>query len=252
MKRSRSVWERKPVSAVLLIFAALIAVSIVCRVVFYRFEYDAQYYPVDYGRFNYFSYFTIQSNLLVMLYCFFSALAVFGVRRMQWIRHPGFGLFVTTYILITGAVYCSGFPMGLTPPLVWDTPYHCMLNSFQILHHMIMPPVMLIFWLLQGREPPLRARLLPAVGLYPLVYSLISIARGVWIKPTFFAYPFYNPEFLVNTVFPGKNAAISTGYLIMLPLLFFGIGLFILVAAILFIIHQTQCKKRGANSDVQK
>ncbi|MBQ6266721.1 MAG: Pr6Pr family membrane protein [Clostridia bacterium] len=249
MNRSRSVWEKNPVGVILLFFAVLIAASVVCRVIFYRFEYDAQYYPVDYGRFNYFSYFTIQSNLMVMLYCFFAALAIFGVRRVQWIRKPGFGLFVTTYILITGAVYCSGFPMGLTPPLVWDTAYHCMLNSFQILHHMIMPPVMLFFWLLQGTEPPLRARLLPAVGIYPFIYSLLCIARGAFVKPTFYTYPFYNPGFLVDTVFPGKSVSPLMGYVIMLPLLIVGIGLFILVAAILFAIHNAQCKRRGGQSN---
>lgn len=247
MKAKTSVWQRKGVAAVLLIFAVLIAISVVTRVIFYRFEFNEKYTPIDYGRFNYFSYFTIQSNLMVMLYCLFSALSIFGVRRLRWVRKPAVGLFITTYILITGAVYCSGFPMGLTPPLVWDTPYHIMLNSYQVLHHMIMPPAMLIFWLLQGTEPPLKRCVLPAIGIYPLVYSLFSIARGAFLKPTFFAYPFYNPQFLIDTVFPGKSVPVVWGYAIMLPLLCFGIGLFIAVAAILFLIHQAQCKRRGGN-----
>jgi hypothetical protein len=44
-----------------------------------------------------------------------------------------------------------------------------------------------------------------------------------------------------------KNREISFiwGYVVMLPLLVFGIGVFIAVAAVLFAVHNRQNKKRG-------
>ena len=245
MKGSKSVWERRQTGVFLMILGCLLILSVILRVSFYRFEYDPKFATTDYGRFNYFSYFTVQSNLAAAIYCVLAALSVFGVKKLKFIQHPKAGLFITTYVLIAGIVYCSGFPMKLTPPLVWDTAYHRLLNSTQVLHHMINPVALLIFWFRQGNEPAIEKSVLPKTGIYPLVYSLFCIFRGAFLKPTFYAYPFYNPYFITGVISKNREISFIWGYVVMLPLLVFGIGVFIAVAAVLFAVHNRQNKKRG-------
>ncbi len=244
----KNVWNNKRFGAVLLFFSAVILASFILRIIFYRFEFDPKYYPVDYGRFNYFSYFTIQSNFFICVYYFLSAVSIF-TGRCAGIRRAQVGLIATTYILITGAVYCSGFPMGLTPPFVWDTPYHTMLNCIQVLHHVIIPLLTLAFWLMQSNPPAIRLSFLPVIGIYPFVYSVFCILRGAFIKPAFYAYPFYNPYFIADTIAKGKEIPIVWGYVTMLPLMIVGIGLFILVAFILLKIHNRQVKAKENSSN---
>ncbi|MBQ6264740.1 MAG: Pr6Pr family membrane protein [Clostridia bacterium] len=246
MKEKGSVWQKKSTGVFLMILGCLLLLSIILRVSFYRFEYNEKFTTVDYGRFNYFSYFTVQSNLAAAVYCVLAALSVFGVKKLKPVQKPAAGLFITTYVIIAGIVYCSGFPMGLTPPLAWDTAYHRLINSTQVLHHMINPVALLVFWLRQGSEPRLSKRVLPAVGIYPFVYSLFCIVRGAFFKPVFYAYPFYNPYFILDVIAKGKDVSFIWGYVTMLPLLVFGISVFVCMAAVLLFVHNRQAKKYTA------
>lgn len=243
MKSSDSVWQKKSTGVFLMILGCLLFLSVILRVSFYRFEYNEKFTAVDYGRFNYFSYFTVQSNLAAAIYCVLAALSVLGVGKLKPVQKPAVGLFITTYVIIAGIVYCSGFPMGLTPPLVWDTAYHRLLNSTQVLHHMINPAALLILWLRQGSEPKIPKRVLPAVGIYPFVYSIFCIVRGAFFKPTFYAYPFYNPYFILDVIAKDKDVSFIWGYVTMLPLLVFGISVFIGMAAVLLAVHNRQAEK---------
>ena len=244
-RNDSSVWQKKSTGAFLMILGCLLILSVILRVSFYRFEYNEKFTTVDYGRFNYLSYFTVQSNLFAAFYCVLAALSVFGVKKLKSLQKPAVGLFVTTYVIIAGIVYCSGFPMGLTPPLVWDTAYHRLLNSTQVLHHMVNPVALLVFWLKQGTEPVIKKRILPAVGIYPFVYSLFCIVRGAFFKPTFYAYPFYNPYFILDVIAKNKDVSPVWGYAAMLPLLIFGISVFICMAAVLLAVHNRQAKNNS-------
>ena len=124
------------------LFSVLI---IVHRLVHYVYEFDPKYSPIDYGRFNILSFFTVQSNIFVCFYLLVTAFAVFGNVRAQKIAFsPMLGALVTTYILITGVVYCCGIPLAFTTPYQWDTPTHSMLGFIQVYHHMIIPPLMVL------------------------------------------------------------------------------------------------------------
>lgn len=245
--KNPSVWSKKSTGVFLLVLGCLLILSVILRVSFYRFEYNEKFTAVDYGRFNYFSYFTVQSNTAAAVYCILAALSVFGVKSLKRVQNPAVGLFITTYVIIAGVVYCSGFPMGLTPPLVWDTAYHRLLNSTQVLHHMVNPVALLVFWLRQGSEPAVPKRVLPVVGIYPFVYSVFCIIRGALFKPVFYAYPFYNPHFILDVIAKNKDVGLIWGYVTMLPLLVFGISVFIAMAAVLLAVHNRQTKddKRG-------
>ena len=240
---ARSLMKNKLFGVLLLLVGLFALALIVLRVCCYEFEYDPQYYPVDYGRFNFFSYFTVQSNLYVCFYLFCLAFAVFGNNKAKKMAfNPIVRLTVTTYIIVTGAVYCSGIPMGMTPPLYWDGFQHIMLSTVQVFHHMIMPPFMLILFLIPPTSKQIEKKKIPIVGIYPFVYSLFSIARGALTSKHFFAYPFYRPEFFWNLFFKSKEMNMLSAYLFMLPMLIMGIGVFLLLALILTVIYNRICK----------
>lgn len=227
----------------LLVFTGVCAFAlIVLRVVFYQFKFDPQYYPVDYGRFNFFSFFTVQSNLYVCFYLVCLGCAVFGAGRAQKIAfHPMVRLTVTTYILVTGMVYCGGIPMKMTPPLYWTDFYQSLLSVVQIVHHVVMPCLMLVLFLLPPTNQRIRLRALPLVGVYPLVYSLVSIVRGAVSDPQFYPYPFYRPDFFWTMFFGSRPLQPVQAYLLMLPMLLCGVGVFVLLALVLSLIHNRLC-----------
>lgn len=223
------------------IFGVLV---IIHRLSFYVYEYDPQFSPIDYGKFNILSYFTVQSNIFVCIYLISYALAVFGSERAAKLAfNPVIGALVTTYIIVTGAVYCCGIPLGFTPPFKWDSAAHSMSSFIQVYHHMIVPPLMVILWFFPATEKKIKRSLLPLFGIYPLVYSLFSIVRGAVSDPQFFAYPFYNPGFVYGLFHHGAQGEGIMGYVLMLPLLVAGIGLFIAVGAIVILINDKMRKK---------
>lgn len=224
--------SNKILASVMLIFAVFGFLIVIHRLSYYVFEYDAEFSPVDYGKFNILSFFTVQSNIFAYIYLFFASLAVFGVKSAKrFAFNPTVGLFVTTYIIIAGAVYCIGIPMGFTPPFKWDSAAHSMSSFIQIYYHMIMPPFMLALWLfpLTDRRLPLRKAWL--AGIYPLLYSLFSIVRGAVSPLHFYPYPFYRPEFIIELFFGKAEYDTAQAYLL-LPAL---TALLLLVGILLFI-----------------
>ncbi|MCR4563856.1 MAG: Pr6Pr family membrane protein [Clostridiales bacterium] len=241
---ARPLMKNKPFGAFLLLTGIIGFAIIVMRIVCYEFEFVPGYYEVDYGRFNFFSYFTVQSNIYVSFYLVCLALAVFGNERAKKIAfNPMVRLTVTTYILVTGAVYCGGIPMKMTPPLYWDNFQHIMLGTVQVFHHMIMPPFMLILFLIPPTQERIRKRKLWIVAVYPFVYSVFSIIRGAVSNPEFYPYPFYRPEFFWNIFLKGREMNAAAAYLLMLPMLLMGMGVFILIAFVLTLIYNKICKK---------
>ena len=242
--KTRSLMKNKLFGIFMLLMGLIGAAIIIMRVVCYEFEYVPGYYEVDYGRFNFFSFFTVQSNIYVSFYLICLSLAVFGNERAKKLAfNPMVRLTVTTYILVTGMVYCGGIPMKMTPPLYWDNFQHAMLGTVQVFHHMIMPPFMLILFFIPPTDEKIKKRKLPIVGIYPFVYSVFSIIRGALSNPEFYPYPFYRPEFFWNMFFKGQELKPVSAYLLMLPMLLIGISIFVLLALVLTVIHNKICRK---------
>ncbi|MDE6125045.1 MAG: Pr6Pr family membrane protein [Eubacterium sp.] len=239
--RDNSLYTKKWFGALLLIIGIFGVFVILHRLAHYVYEYDAQYTPIDYGRFNILSYFTVQSNIFVCFYLLTMAAAVFGNKKAQKIAfNPLLGVMVTTYIVITGVVYCCGIPLGFTPPYKWDNPTHSMLSFIQVFHHMIIPPLMFILWVVPATDKKLDCKKVWLVGIYPLVYSIFSIVRGALFNPTFYPYPFYQPNFFWEMLFGDKPIHLVQAYFLMLPVLIVGIMLFILVAFIMVLIYNVR------------
>lgn len=239
----KSTLADNPLYGVLLLIMGVFGVLVIIhRLSYYVFEYDPEFSPIDYGRFNILSYFTVQSNIFVCIYLIAGGLAAFGNEKAAKLAHsPTVGALVTTYIIVTGLVYCCGIPLGFTPPFKWDNPTHSMSSFIQVFHHMIVPPFMVVLWFfpLNNRQCSKKYLL---YGIYPLVYSLFSIVRGAVSDPAFFAYPFYNPTFVASLFLGDREAAPWVGYLLMLPLLVVGIGLFIAVARLVILIRDKRIK----------
>ncbi len=234
---------KKAAGIVLLVLAAFGFAVFIYRLSYYVYEYDPQYSPVDYGKFNILSYFTVQSNFAAYVYFTFAGLGLLGVKKAQRIGFsPTFGALVTLYVLVAGITYCAGFPLGLTPPFHWDNAYRRMSAVIQIYYHMVMPVAVLALWAFPLSKKKLGAKCVLLSGVYPLVYSVFSMIRGRLTDPTYYPYPFYDPDFVWQTVMKEKPLNLFGAYALIGVLLVFGIALFMGLCLLLVRFHNRRVK----------
>ena len=247
-----SVTKNKAVGVILSATALFGFAVFVYRLCCYVYEYDAQYYPVDYGRFNILSYFTVQSNFFAYVYFLFAGLAILGVKKAERIGfHSGFGTLVTLYVLVAGAVYCGGIPFGFAPPFQWDTAYHRMTVVIQIFYHMIMPAAALLLYCFPFRKEKLGARTVLLSGVYPIVYSVVSMIRGRVTVPSYYPYPFYDPDFVWGTLMKDRPLNLFAAYAIIgAGLIVFGCGLFMALCALLVKLHNKRIETGETNARI--
>jgi hypothetical protein len=131
--------------------------------------------------FNFFGYFTMQSNLATLAVLL--AAAVYGFRGRR--QPPGLVLArgcVTTYIVIVGIVYnllLSGLEGGVT--LAWAN----------TVLHVLLPIYAALDWILFADRGPLPWRRFWIVLVYPVVWLIVVLVRGAtdgWVP-----YPFLDP-----------------------------------------------------------
>ncbi len=149
---------------------------------------------------NFFSYFTIESNVIAAFVLLCSALAVAHRKprvRVAYIRGAA-----TLYMLIVGITFSlllSGIEGVAFTAVSWDN----------LVLHYIMPVVLLWDWVL---DPP-RVRIVfkPALYwlLFPVTYVAYTLARGIFVD--WYPYPFLDPG--VKSY--GQVAATITSLLIM-------------------------------------
>ena len=161
---------------------------------------------------HYFSFFTIQSNLLA------AVLLIIGAVRPTWSVSPA-GLLcrgaVVLYLLITGVIYAlllSELPEVKEMMLPW---------ADRVLHEVI-PLVVLADWLIARPQSVLTFRQTLGWLLYPFVYMSYSLVRGALVH--WYPYPFLNPEQ------PGGRWALA-GYCAAISLLAAGLSWGIVRAA---------------------
>lgn len=131
--------------------------------------------------FNFFGYFTMQSNILTMVVFLVAALATFAGRKQT----PGLVLAracVTTYIVIVGIVYNTllvGLEGGIT--LGWAN----------WVLHVAIPAYAAIDWIFFGDRTPVPWSKFWVVLVYPIVWIIVVLVRGAtdgWVP-----YPFLDP-----------------------------------------------------------
>ena len=241
----RPLYKNKLFGFALMVLGVFATLIIIHRFCYYVYEYDPQFSPIDYGRFNFVSFFTVQSNIFVCFYLIISALAVFGADWAKKIAfNPLVGALVTTYITVTGVVYCCGIPLGFTPPFTWDTPGHWITSFIQVFHHMIIPPFMIVLWFFPATKEKLSRKKLWAFSIYPILYIAFSMIRGAVSDPQFYPYPFFNPTFLWDMFLKGKPMNMPLAYLMQVPLIISGLAIFIGVGALTVLIHNKRIKAK--------
>lgn len=141
---------------------------------------------------NFFSFFTIQSNVVTAVTLAIGAvlLARSGATEPRW-----FGVLracATTYIVTTGIVYnllLRGIelPQGTTVP--WTN---------EVLH-VVVPIVMLVDWLFAPGRRRLGFGVVGVIVVYPIVWAAYTMIRGPLVQDeltgaNWYPYPFLNPD----------------------------------------------------------
>ncbi|MDF7811925.1 Pr6Pr family membrane protein [Hymenobacter sp. YC55] len=128
---------------------------------------------------RFFSYFTILTNALVVLY--FLAVSAGGTTGQgRFASRPEVGTAVTVYILVVGVVYQTVL-RGLVPLNEWGR------VADNIIHGLV-PLYMLCYWLCFVSSQPVRLQTLPYWLLYPAAYLAYTLVHGPIAN--FYPYPF--------------------------------------------------------------
>ena len=129
--------------------------------------------------FNYISFFTILSNILVALTLTSAALAPASAVG-RFLNRPSIATATALYITVTGLVYYF---------LLADL-YHLegWTLQFDRLLHYVMPPAYVFFWLVFVPKGTLDLRHVPWMLVAPLAYGAYTLARGPLVD--WYPYPF--------------------------------------------------------------
>jgi len=132
--------------------------------------------------FNFFGYFTIQSNIFLCATLAVTASVTLRQRRQSTTLLIARGS-TTAYIVIVGAVYntlLAGLEGGVALP--WA-------NTVM---HVVLPLYGAVDWVLFADRPPLPWRRIGLVLIYPIVWLVVVLLRGAtdgWVP-----YPFLDPS----------------------------------------------------------
>jgi hypothetical protein len=132
--------------------------------------------------FNFFGFFTIQSNIFAAVMLLIVGLVGLAGRRRTARLDLAYAA-ATTYIVIVGIVYktlLTGLPGGIDVP--WAN----------TVLHVIAPIYVSIDWLLFGDRRRLALKRLWVILVYPIVWLVVVLIRGAsdgWVP-----YPFLDPE----------------------------------------------------------
>jgi len=158
---------------------------------------------------QFFSYFTILTNIIVALY-FTLVLLKRRTQKDDWLTKPKTQTAILVYIVIVGIVY------NLVLRFLWD-PRGLQLVADELLHTVI-PLLFLLYWFLFVN---LQWKDAFAWLLYPLIYLVHVLSRGALIS--LYPYPFIDvPTLGYNKVI--LNCGILFISFFLLSLLFIAIG----------------------------
>ena len=128
---------------------------------------------------RYFSYFTIDSNIIVALCCSFLLLSpASGLSR--FFSRPSTQTAISIYILIVGIIY------NVILRFLW-APQGLQKLVDELLHSVI-PLLFVAYWFLFAARRPLQWKQVLPWLIYPFVYAVFVLIRGSFSG--FFPYPF--------------------------------------------------------------
>ncbi len=164
-------------------------------------------YPFNFGefQFQFLSYFTIQSNILVCFWFFYAAITNNKKPRF-WLKQNTV-LAITTYITVTMITY-----MMLILPFQINKHFDKMNNIFffeSFSQHLIVPILMIIYTICNFEKKHINIKTYLKSSLwknliYPTIYFVFIILRFIFLevyKDTPFTFPYIPPEFLIKWIF---------------------------------------------------
>lgn len=132
---------------------------------------------------NFFSFFTVESNILAVVAFILGALAVYSGKKSRKLDY--FRGATTFFMVITGIVFAvllSGLQGVELTAVPWDN----------VVLHYIIPIAIAIDWIMD--HPKTRFSYRTALGwvIFPVAYLVYSLIRGAIVG--WYPYPFLNPE----------------------------------------------------------
>jgi hypothetical protein len=203
--------------------AALIVYAIVAQLERSIENWHKTGLSVGFGITNFFSFFTIDSNVATIVVCLIGAGYAFARRNdPRWFNV--FRVIVVTYMGVTGIVYnllLRGVELPQGTTVEW---------SNEVLHVAACAYIVLDWFIAPGRSP-LPWRTLRAIAIFPLVWVVYTMIRAPFTtglnyggKP-FYPYPFLNPGLAHEGWFS------VAFYIVLITVVVLGIGaVFILVS----------------------
>ena len=145
---------------------------------------------------NFFSFFTIQSNVAAAATLTIGAILFWRQSRRTDAEPRWFAVLlacVTTYMVITGIVY-NLLLRGIQLPQGETVPW-----SNEVMH-VAVPIVLLLDLFLAPRRRPLPWRAVWIIVIYPIAWVIYTLLRGPFVtspgngEPYWYPYPFLNPN----------------------------------------------------------
>lgn len=129
---------------------------------------------------NYFSYFTIESNVVACATLAVAARHAWRGGSPRWLEFLRGA--ATVYMAITGIVYSLLLSdIEVNTPIPW----------VNVVLHFTIPTVMVIDWLVDLPGTPISVRQCLVWLAFPLLYLVYSLARGPFVD--WYPYPFLDP-----------------------------------------------------------
>ncbi len=134
---------------------------------------------------NFFSYFTILSNILAA--AMFTCVAADGRSAFaRFFTRPSVMTAIAVYMTLTGLIYTLILREPLTGLHVWTN---------AILHY-LMPVVVLVFWVRFVPKGTLATRGIPTMLAFPILYAAYALVRGPLVS--WYPYPFIDAGVLTG------------------------------------------------------
>ena len=130
---------------------------------------------------RFFSYFTIDTNIIVALYSTLLLLNPNSSLGRFFSKQTSIAA-IAVYIVIVGVVY------NIILRFLWN-PRGMQLLVDELLH-LIIPILFLLYWLICTGKNQLKWKNAFSWMLYPLIYGSIVLIRGYFSNPPFYPYPF--------------------------------------------------------------
>jgi hypothetical protein len=187
----KSTGYRYGVAVVRILVAALVVAAIIAQLERSIGNWHKTGLSVAFGVTNFFSFFTIESNVATVVVLVIGAILVFAKKDdPRW--YTVFRVIVVTYMAVTGVVYnllLRGVELPQGTTVAW---------SNEVLH-VVACAYMVLDWLFAPGRTALSWRSLRAIVIFPVVWAIYTMIRAPFTVndnhgKAFYPYPFLDPS----------------------------------------------------------